>query len=105
MADDLPENVEGLIASEGEGPGEGEALFPWLADIADLEQCAGFSSQEVAGKAGFEDLVAVAQVKTPTRPKTELARTYWGGTGRGVDGDALPHAAEACRCFGPEASH
>ena len=36
-----------------------------------------------AGEAGFEDLVAMAQVKAPTQAKLELARNYWDEMGRG----------------------
>lgn len=84
---DLPGDVDGFIAwfegLKGEGPGEGDPLFPWLAEEADLEQMRWFLLQEVAGEAGFEDLVAYAQVKMPTRPKLELARNYWDEMGRG----------------------
>ncbi len=45
-----------------------------------------FLLQEVAGEAGFDDLVAMAQVKMPTRPKLELARNYWDEMGRGNEG-------------------
>jgi hypothetical protein len=85
----LPDDVEGFIAwfeaLKGAGPGEGDALFPWLAETADLEQMRWFLLQEVAGEAGFEDLVAMAQVKMPTRPKLELARNYWDEMGRGAE--------------------
>ena len=42
-----------------------------------------FLRQEVAGEAGFEDLVALTQVKMPERVKLELARNYWDEMGRG----------------------
>jgi hypothetical protein len=84
---DLPTDVEGFItwfeALKGSGPGENDPLFPWLAESATLEQMRWFLLQEVAGEAGFEDLVAMAQVKMPTRPKLELARNYWDEMGRG----------------------
>lgn len=84
---DLPTDVEGFIAwfegLKGSGPGEKDPLFPWLAETASLEQMRWFLLQEVAGEAGFEDLVAIAQVKMPTRPKLELARNYWDEMGRG----------------------
>ncbi|MDB5420189.1 MAG: hypothetical protein JWR59_136, partial [Brevundimonas sp.] len=87
---DLPSDVEGFIAwfeaLKGRGPGEGDPLFPWLADTATYEQMRWFLLQEVAGEAGFEDLVAMAQVKMPTRPKLELARNYWDEMGRGSEG-------------------
>ncbi len=65
------------------GPGQGDPLFPWLAEAATLEQMKWFLTQEVAGEAGFEDLTALTQVKLPTRAKLELARNYWDEMGRG----------------------
>ncbi|HYC73982.1 iron-containing redox enzyme family protein [Brevundimonas sp.] len=86
----LPDDVEGFIAwfeaLKGSGPGENDPLFPWLAESATLEEMRWFLLQEVAGEAGFEDLVAYAQVKMPTRPKLELARNYWDEMGRGNEG-------------------
>jgi hypothetical protein len=65
------------------GPGQGDPLFPWLAEEADLEAMRWFLTQEAAGEAGFDDLVAYAQVKLPARAKLELARNYWDEMGRG----------------------
>ena len=65
------------------GPGQNDELFPWLADVATLEQMRWFLTQEVAGEAGFEDLTALTQVRLPARPKLELARNYWDEMGRG----------------------
>ncbi len=65
------------------GPGQGDPLFPWLADSASLDDMRWFMSQEVAGEAGFDDLVALTQIKLPTRPKLEMARNYWDEMGRG----------------------
>ncbi|MGH6949769.1 MAG: iron-containing redox enzyme family protein [Vitreimonas sp.] len=65
------------------GPGQGDALFPWLAERASLEEMRWFVEQEAAGEAGFDDLVAMAQVKAPTQAKLELARNYWDEMGRG----------------------
>jgi hypothetical protein len=56
------------------GPGQGDALFPWLATTASYEQMRWFLEQEVAGEAGFDDLVAMTQVKMPARAKLEMAR-------------------------------
>lgn len=71
---------EGLLAN---GPGQNDFLFPWLAEQATLEEMRWFLSQEVAGEAGFDDLVAMTQVKMPVRPKLEMARNYWDEMGRG----------------------
>lgn len=65
------------------GPGQNDPLFPWLADHATLHQLRWFLRQEVAGEAGFEDLVAMTQLRLPDRPKLELARNYWDEMGRG----------------------
>jgi pyrroloquinoline quinone (PQQ) biosynthesis protein C len=42
-----------------------------------------FLEQEVAGEAGFDDLVAMTQVKMPVQAKLEMARNYWDEMGRG----------------------
>jgi hypothetical protein len=65
------------------GPGQGDPLFPWLAQSASLAQMRWFLAQEVAGEAGFDDLVALTQVKMPVQAKLELARNYWDEMGRG----------------------
>ena len=65
------------------GPGQNDPLFPWLATNATLEQMRWFLTQEVAGEAGFDDLVALTQLRMPDRPKLELARNYWDEMGRG----------------------
>jgi len=65
------------------GPGQDDALFPWLAERATLDEMKWFVEQEAAGEAGFDDLVAMAQVKAPVQAKLELARNYWDEMGRG----------------------
>jgi len=86
---DLPATADAFVAwfeaLKGSGPGEADPLFPWLAETASMEEMRWFLLQEVAGEAGFEDLVAMAQVKMPTRPKLELARNYWDEMGRGSE--------------------
>lgn len=66
-----------------EAPGQDDALFPWLATKATMEQMRWFLQQEAAGEAGFEDLVAMTQVKLPPQAKLEMARNYWDEMGRG----------------------
>ena len=66
-----------------EAPGQGDALFPWLANKATMQQMWWFLQQEAAGEAGFDDLVAMTQVKLPTQAKLEMARNYWDEMGRG----------------------
>lgn len=84
-----PTDADGFIAWFEElkqtGPGQGDPLFPWLAEEASKDELRWFLEQEAAGEAGFDDLVAMTQVKLPTRPKLELARNYWDEMGRGQE--------------------
>ena len=66
-----------------DGPGQDDPLFPWLQDQATLQQMRWFLRQEVAGEAGFDDLVALTQVRFAARPKLEMANNYWDEMGRG----------------------
>ena len=75
--------VRWFEALEQVGPGQHDPLFPWLAESATYEQMCWFLSQEMAGEAGFDDLVALTQVKLPERPKLEMARNYWDEMGQG----------------------
>lgn len=65
------------------GPGQNDALFDWLRDEASLDPMRWFLRQEVAGEAGFDDLVALTQLRFPVRPKLEMASNYWDEMGRG----------------------
>jgi len=82
-----PTDPDGFIAWFEElkqsGPGQDDPLFPWLAQKASAEQLKWFFEQEAAGEAGFDDLVALTQVKMPVHAKLELARNYWDEMGRG----------------------
>jgi hypothetical protein len=82
-----PTDPEGFVAwfesLEEWGPGQGDPLFPWLAEQATRDELRWFFEQEAAGEAGFDDLVALTQVKMPARPKMELANNYWDEMGRG----------------------
>jgi hypothetical protein len=84
---DIPDDVDGFIAwfedLRESGPGQGDPLFPWLAAHATRDQMKWFLYQEVAGEAGFEDLLAMTQVKISERAKLEMARNYWDEMGRG----------------------
>lgn len=83
-APDAPDEfMEWFLELRNSGPGQGDALFPWLAATATFEQMRWFLTQEAAGEAGFDDLVALTQVKLPARAKLELARNYWDEMGRG----------------------
>ena len=86
----VPSEPEAFVAwfegLKGTAPGENEPLFPWLAESAGMEAMRWFLEQEVAGEAGFDDLVAYTQVKMPARAKLELAANYWDEMGRGSEG-------------------
>jgi len=87
MIAEIPQDTASFIAwfehLQQEGPGQNDPLFPWLAEQASLEDMRWFLAQEVAGEAGFDDLVAMTQVKMPLRAKLEMARNYWDEMGRG----------------------
>jgi len=89
-AAEAPSDPDAFIAwfeaLKEKGPGQGDPLFPWLGEAASLDQMRWFLRQEAAGEAGFDDLVALTQVKMPTLPKLELARNYWDEMGRGSEG-------------------
>lgn len=86
-AAEAPTDVDGFIAwfeaLKENGPGQGDPLFPWLAEQATLDEMKWFLTQETAGEAGFEDLLAMTQVKVPAEAKMELANNYWDEMGRG----------------------
>jgi hypothetical protein len=84
---DIPSSVDDFIdwfeALKEIGPGQRDPLFPWLAEAANHEEMLWFLTQEVAGEAGFDDLLALTQVKMPVTAKLEMARNYWDEMGRG----------------------
>jgi hypothetical protein len=86
-AAEAPTDADGFIvwfeALMDNGPGQGDLLFPWLAEHATRDELRWFLQQEAAGEAGFDDLVAMTQVKLPTQAKLELARNYWDEMGQG----------------------
>ncbi|MGH8516213.1 MAG: iron-containing redox enzyme family protein, partial [Panacagrimonas sp.] len=75
--------MEWFHALKEHGPGQGDPLFGWLAHAATLDQLRWFLRQEAAGEAGFDDLVALTQIRFPARPKLEMANNYWDEMGRG----------------------
>jgi len=84
---DVPSGVDDFIdwfeELKATGPGQGDPLFPWLAETASQDDMLWFLTQEVAGEAGFDDLLALTQVKMPITAKLEMARNYWDEMGRG----------------------
>lgn len=101
----VPSDPEGFVAwfeaLKQVGPGQHDPLFPWLAKEASVAEMRWFLMQEVAGEAGFEDLVALTQVKLPAQAKLELARNYWDEMGQGhaggMHGPMLERLAEALK--------
>lgn len=89
LAADAPTDPDGFLswfeALREDAPGQGDLLFPWLAEKASLEEMRWFISQEVAGEAGFEDLLALTQLAMPVTAKLEMARNYWDEMGRGAE--------------------
>src|SRR5205085_2883913 len=69
LVTDIPDRLDAFVAwfehLRACGPGQGDPLFPWLATTASLEEMKWFIEQEVAGEAGFDDLLALTQVKMP----------------------------------------
>lgn len=86
----VPADPEGFLRwfeeLKASGPGQGDPLFPWLAEHASHSQMCWFLRQEMAGEAGFDDLVALSQIQLPARPKLEMARNYWDEMGQGNEG-------------------
>ena len=103
LAREAPPEPEAFVAwfeaLERTGPGQHDPLFPYLAERATREEMRWFLTQEIAGEAGFDDLVALTQVKMPTLAKLELARNYWDemgrGQGRNMHGALLDRMAHA----------
>lgn len=104
MAAAAPRDAEAFVAwfeaLKETGPGQNDPLFPWLAETASMEDMRWFLLQEVAGEAGFDDLVAMTQVKAPVRAKVEMAANYWDEMGRGAaDGMHGPMLARLARAL------
>jgi hypothetical protein len=86
------------------GPGQNDPLFPWLERFASFEDMKWFLEQEVSGEAGFDDLVALTQIKMPQTPKLEMARNYWDEMGRGnAQGMHGPMLTRLAAYFGVDA--
>ena len=87
QAADAPHDPAGFVDWFTElrrsGPGQHHPLFDFLEHEATKEQLSWFVRQEVAGEAGFDDLVALTQLRMPVRAKLEMARNFWDEMGRG----------------------
>ncbi len=65
------------------GYGQGHPLFLYLSERASREEFHYFLKQETSTEAGFDDLIALTQVKTPPFVKMELAHNFWDEMGEG----------------------
>ena len=89
LANEAPADTVGFLAwfesLRETGPGQNDPLFPWLAKHVSESQMRWFIQQELAGEAGFDDLVALTQLRMPVQAKLEMARNYWDEMGRGSE--------------------
>ncbi len=89
LANEAPSDTAGFLDwfenLRDTAPGQNDPLFPWLADQVTESQMRWFIQQEVAGEAGFDDLVALTQLGMPVQAKLEMARNYWDEMGRGAE--------------------
>jgi hypothetical protein len=78
----LPDGAEGLrrVAALDRVP----AIYRWIEHEAELADLIRFVSLEGGPDAGFDDLVALAQVGVRGDPKLALAENYWDEMGRGT---------------------
>ncbi|MBC7502184.1 MAG: iron-containing redox enzyme family protein [Herminiimonas sp.] len=77
------EFLEWFEALQVTGAGQQHDLFNWLAEQADMDAMRWFLTQEAAGEAGFDDLLAFTQVRLPSQAKLECARNFWDEMGHG----------------------
>ena len=100
--------LEWFEALEENAPGQHDPLFDFLATRASIDAMRYFLFQELTGEAGFDDLVAMTQVRMPARVKLELAENYWDEMGRGhassMHGPMLDQLAEELPGDFPELS-
>jgi hypothetical protein len=68
---------------EKNGPGQYDPLHDWIAETATRDELQWFIRQEMVGEAGFDDLIALTQLRMPTTAKMEMAVNYWDEMGRG----------------------
>lgn len=105
---DIPSDADAFLSwyerLAQNGPGQNDPLFPWLERQASFDEMKWFLEQEVSGEAGFDDLVALTQIKMPQTPKLEMARNYWDEMGRGnAQGMHGPMLSRLAHYFGVDA--
>jgi hypothetical protein len=78
----LPDGVEGMrrVAALELVP----AIYRWLEVEATWDELVDFLAAEGGPDAGFDDLVALAQIGLRDDPKLALAENYWDEMGRGA---------------------
>ncbi|WP_292529053.1 iron-containing redox enzyme family protein [Methylocystis sp.] len=105
---DIPSDADAFLAwyekLAENGPGQNDPLFPWLERQASFDEMKWLLEQEVSGEAGFDDLVALTQIKMPHIPKLEMACNYWDEMGRGnAQGMHGPMLSRLAAYFGADA--
>lgn len=83
LPDDPADFIPWFEALEEHGYGQHHRLFDFLAEHANRKEIRYFLQQEYSTEAGFDDLVALTQVKAAPSVKMELAHNYWDEMGRG----------------------
>jgi pyrroloquinoline quinone (PQQ) biosynthesis protein C len=79
----VPEFLNWFAGLKETGPGQYDPFFDYLAQEASREDLHYFIKQEYCGEIGFDDLIALTQVRLPQRAKLELARNFWDEQGQG----------------------
>jgi len=79
-ADDFLDWFEHFASDGARGHSD---LMAWIGDHASYEQMRWYLQQELAGDMGFDDILALCQVRMPTRAKVAIARVFWDEMGRG----------------------
>lgn len=83
------------------GCGQHDPLFEFLATEATRAEMTWFLRQEYCGEVGFDDLIALTQVRMPRAVKLELARNFWDEMGHGeASGMHAPMYADMVRELG-----
>ena len=87
MVADIPCDVDSFIDwfedLKETGPGQGDPLFPWLAEAAGRDEMLWFLTQEVAGEAGFDDLLGTHPGEDAGDSETGDGAKLLGRMGRG----------------------
>jgi len=81
------EFVDWFAGLKETGPGQYDLFFDFLAEQADRADLHYFLKQEYCGEVGFDDLIALTQIRLPKRAKMELARNFWDEQGQGNPDD------------------